>query len=254
MCSRLSPAAELSNAVAGRSGQPYSDGIPGSRDVGAGHPLLQTAGAIVQIENSFMVPADIETAWQTLLDIEAIVPCMPGATLISLDGDSFVGSVKVKLGPVAMTYEGTANFEERNATSHTARIRGTGKETRGTGTAQALITTVMVAQAPDRTRVDVTTELTITGKAAQFGRGVMQDVASRLVDQFAGNLEQLIASRSTSAEPGQDGAGVAAPPPIKAADSIDLMATAGAPILKRVIPVIAVVIVAAGLLWWLIAR
>lgn len=203
----------------------------------------------MQIENSFMVPADITTAWQTLLDIEAIVPCMPGATLISLDGDSFVGSVKVKLGPVAMTYEGKATFETKDPASHTARIRGIGKETRGTGTAQALITTVMVAEAPDRTRVDVTTDLTITGKAAQFGRGVMQDVAGRLVDQFAGNLELLIASRSTST--GGDDAGT---PPIKAADSIDLMATAGAPVLKRVIPVVAVVIVAAGLLWWLIAR
>lgn len=217
---------------------------------------MRMAGATVQLENSFIVPADIATAWRTLLDIEAIVPCMPGATLISLDGDAFVGSVKVKLGPVAMTYEGTATFETKDEQSHTARIRGTGKETRGTGTAQALITTVMIPEAADRTRVDVTTELTITGKAAQFGRGVMQDVAGRLVDQFAGNLEQLIASQSGAGSSSSDavGSGASAPPAIKAADSIDLMATAGAPVLKRVIPVVAVVLVAAGLIWWLIAR
>lgn len=206
----------------------------------------------MQLENSFIVPADIETAWRTLLDIEAIVPCMPGATLLSLDGDTFVGSVKVKLGPVAMTYEGTASFVSKDAQQHTATIQGTGKETRGTGTAQALITTAMVAESADRTRVDVTTELTITGKAAQFGRGVMQDVAGRLVGQFAGNLEQLIASRSQTAD-GPSSQAVSAPT-IKAADSIDLMSTAGAPVLKRLIPVLAVVIVGAGLVWWLIAR
>jgi len=202
-----------------------------------------------------MVPADIDGAWLTLLDIEAIVPCMPGATLLTLEGDSFTGSVKVKLGPVAMTYEGLATFVTKDPATHTATIQGTGKETRGTGTAQALITTVMVPDGPDRTRVDVTTELTITGKAAQFGRGVMQDVAGRLVDQFAGNLEQLMSARSASSSaPDVSGTPAATPPPIKAADSIDLMATAGAPILKRVIPAIAVLLIVVGGIWWFIAK
>ena len=150
----------------------------------------------MQLENSFTVPSDTETAWQTLLNVEAIAPCMPGATLESVDGDDFSGNVKVKLGPVSMVYGGTASFLSKDESRHTAVIKGTGKEKRGTGTAQANVSLVLTAEDDARTRVDVTTDLMITGKAAQFGRGVMQDVASRLVDQFASNLETVIAARS----------------------------------------------------------
>ena len=153
----------------------------------------------MDLSNSFVVPADIDTAWKTLLDVEAIAPCMPGATLESVDGDAFSGSVKVKLGPVNMTYGGKAHFVEKDEVQHRAVIQGTGKETRGSGTASALVTTQLVAEGPDRTRVDVTTDLTVTGKPAQFGRGVMQDVAGRIIDQFSANLEAVIAASGAQA-------------------------------------------------------
>lgn len=208
----------------------------------------------MELQNSFTVPADIDTAWQTLQDVEAIAPCMPGATLESVNGDEFTGNVKVKLGPVAMTYGGQARFVSKDDVNHVAVIEGNGKETRGSGTARALVTTTFTEESADRTRVDVVTELTITGKAAQFGRGVMQDVAGKLVGQFAGNLEQVIAQRGAVAaaeaagEPAPE-----APAPVQAADSINLIGTAGAPVLKRAIPVVIGVVVVVGIVWWIIA-
>ena len=196
----------------------------------------------MNLENSFTVSADVETAWETLLDVEAIAPCMPGATLESVAGDEFTGNVKVKLGPVSMVYGGEACFVSKDYAAHTAIIDGTGKESRGTGTAKANVTIKLVAESFSLTRVDVATELTITGKAAQFGRGVMQDVAGRLVTQFAGNLEQIISARS-------EGAGAAdatAPAPIKTADSVNLLTTAVGPVLKRVVPIVIATVGAIG--------
>ena len=229
----------------------------------------------MQLENSFTVPSDTETAWQTLLNVEAIAPCMPGATLESVDGDDFSGNVKVKLGPVSMVYGGTASFLSKDESRHTAVIKGTGKEKRGTGTAQANVSLVLTAEDDARTRVDVTTDLTITGKAAQFGRGVMQDVASRLVDQFASNLETVIAARSGGTDssaadgPSDDPAGggdsaavgtsegSAAPPasppaPIQQAEALDLGSVAAAPVLKRVVPVAVGIVVVVALIWWVV--
>ena len=209
----------------------------------------------MDLHNSFVVPADIDTAWKTLLDVEAIAPCMPGATLETVEGDSFTGTVKVKLGPVSMTYGGKANFVEKDEATHKAVIQGTGKETRGSGTASALVTTQLIAEGPDATRVEVTTDLTVTGKPAQFGRGVMQDVAGRIIDQFAANLEAVIAGGGSGAESGTtaEGQPAMARPLPQAADSIDLLGTAGAPVLKRAIPVIIGVITVIGIIW-LIAR
>ncbi len=205
----------------------------------------------MDLENSFTVPADVETAWKTLLDVEAITPCMPGATLESVNGDEFTGNVKVKLGPVSMVYGGEARFVSKDDVTHTAIIEGLGKESRGTGTAKANVTIKLAAQDPMVTRVDVTTELIITGKAAQFGRGVMQDVAGRLVTQFAGNLEQVIGARAQAAAGGAD---APAPAPIKTADSINLLGTAGAPILKRVIPVVIGIAVVVGIIIFIASR
>ena len=229
----------------------------------------------MQLENSFTVPSDTETAWQTLLNVEAIAPCMPGATLESVDGDDFSGNVKVKLGPVSMGNGGTASFLSKDESRHTAVIKGTGKEKRGTGTAQANVSLVLTAEDESRTRVDVTTDLMITGKAAQFGRGVMQDVASRLVDQFASNLETVIAARSGGTDssaadgPSDDPAGggdsaavgtsegSAAPPasppaPIQQAEALDLGSVAAAPVLKRVVPVAVGIVVVVALIWWVV--
>lgn len=216
----------------------------------------------MELKNSFTVPADIDTAWKTLLDVEAIAPCMPGATLESVDGDEFSGNVKVKLGPVSMTYGGQAKFLSKDESTHTAVIEGTGKETRGSGTARANVTTAMVSEGPNLTRVDVTTDLTITGKAAQFGRGVMQDVAGRLVGQFATNLEGVIASRTggASADASQEatsGAVSSEPrivPPPQQAEALDLGSVAMGPVLKRAIPAVIVVVAVVAIIWVIASR
>jgi uncharacterized protein len=214
----------------------------------------------MELQNSFTVPSDIDTAWKTLLDVEAIAPCMPGATLESVNGDEFSGNVKVKLGPVSMTYGGQARFVSKDEANHTAVIEGTGKETKGTGTAKANVTTMLVAEAPDRTRVDVTTDLMITGKAAQFGRGVMQDVAGKLVTQFATNLGQVIAERGSaqaSPAPAQEATAVsestaqAPATPRQPAEALDLGSVAMGPVLKRIVPVVVVVaVVVVGIVIW----
>ena len=204
----------------------------------------------VELQNSFTVPADVATAWSTLLDVEAIAPCMPGATLESVNGDEFTGNVKVKLGPVSMTYGGEARFLTKDPATHTAVIEGNGKESRGTGTARAVVTCVLTEESPNQTRVDVSTELTITGKAAQFGRGVMQDVAGRLVTQFAGNLGTVISSRAVG-----PGAETAPPTPAPAqAEALDLGSVAAAPVLKRVLPVVIGIVVLVGLVWFIANR
>ena len=208
----------------------------------------------MDLNNSFVVPADIDTAWKTLLDVQAIAPCMPGANLDTVEGDNFTGTVKVKLGPVSMTYSGKARFVEKDEANHRAVIQGTGKETRGSGTASALVTTQLVSEGPDRTRVEVTTDLTVTGKPAQFGRGVMQDVAGRIIDQFAANLEAVIAAGGQPPVVDAGGATSAAPRPLPhTADSIDLLGTAGAPVLKRALPALIGLLAIVGIIW-LIAR
>lgn len=218
----------------------------------------------MELKNSFTVPADMETAWKTLLDVEAIAPCMPGATLESVDGDEFSGNVKVKLGPVAMTYGGQARFVSKDEENHVAVIEGTGKETRGSGTARANVTTALVSEGPNVTRVDVTTDLTITGKAAQFGRGVMQDVAGRLVGQFATNLEALIASRTSDStsqpqsESSADGGAIVetdiVASPVQQAEALDLGSVAMGPVLKRLVPAALVVVAVIAIIWIVASR
>jgi carbon monoxide dehydrogenase subunit G len=156
----------------------------------------------VQLENSFTVPVPIDEAWRVLLDIERIAPCMPGAALDSVTGDDFTGRVKVKLGPINLTYQGKASFVEKDEAAHKAVIDGRGKDQRGNGTAAALITAQLKAEG-DTTRVDVLTDLNITGRPAQFGRGVMTDVGNKLLGQFADKL---------AAQLGAGDAGVTAAP------------------------------------------
>ena len=206
----------------------------------------------MELKNSFTVPADLDTAWNTLLNVEAIAPCMPGATLESVNGDEFSGNVKVKLGPVSMVYGGEARFVSKDSAARVLVIEGTGKEARGPGTAKANVTVEMVAEGVNVTRVDVATDLTITGKAAQFGRGVMQDVAGRLVGQFANNLEELIAGQGAEAPAGEPG-GVAAP--AQPVEALDLGSVAMVPVLNRYgIPVAIAAIVVVGVVWWLASR
>jgi carbon monoxide dehydrogenase subunit G len=204
----------------------------------------------VELEHSFTVPTDIDTAWNTLLDVERIAMCMPGATLISVEGDTFKGEVKIKLGPVTMVFGGTASFVDKDVANHRLVINASGSETKGTSTAQATVTTQLVAESPTLTRVDVNTDLAITGKPAQFGRGVMSDVAGRIIGQFAGNLEGVVAAGSgTGSSANADASAPAAPAP--AADAIDMMEVAGGAVAKKLIPV-ALVVVAAVVAWILL--
>jgi carbon monoxide dehydrogenase subunit G len=138
----------------------------------------------VQLEHTFTVPADVEQAWQVLLDIERIAPCLPGAAIDSVDGDDFTGTVKVRLGPIGLTYKGKASFVEKDAAAHRAVINAQGKDARGNGTANATVTATLTQQGSD-TEVVVHTDLNITGKPAQFGRGVLVDVGNKLIGQFA---------------------------------------------------------------------
>jgi hypothetical protein len=206
----------------------------------------------VELEHSFTVPADIDTAWNTLLDVERIAMCMPGATLISVEGDTFKGEVKIKLGPVTMVFGGTASFVDKDVANHRLVINASGSETKGTSTAQATVTTQLVAESPTLTRVDVNTDLAITGKPAQFGRGVMSDVAGRIIGQFAGNLEGVVAAGSgTSNATSSDSSATSAAMPAPAADAIDMMEVAGGAVAKKLIPV-ALVVVAVVVAWILL--
>jgi carbon monoxide dehydrogenase subunit G len=154
----------------------------------------------VQLENSFTVPVPIEEAWRVLLDIERIAPCMPGAALDSVTGDDFTGRVKVKLGPINLTYQGKASFVEKDEAAHKAVIDARGKDQRGNGTAAATITANLKSEGSN-TRVDVLTDLNITGRPAQFGRGVMTDVGNKLLGQFADKLAAQLGEGGTAPEP-----------------------------------------------------
>ncbi len=138
----------------------------------------------MQLENSFSVPLPVDEAWPVLLDLERIAPCMPGAALDSVSGDDFTGQIKVKLGPINLTYQGKGSITEKDAAAHRAVIEARGKDQRGNGTAAAVITATLVPEGAG-TRVLVVTDLTITGRPAQFGRGVMTDVGDKMLGQFA---------------------------------------------------------------------
>ena len=139
----------------------------------------------MRLDHEFTVPVPAAQAWPVLLDIDRIAPCMPGATITKVDGDDFEGTVKVKVGPITVTYGGTASFLEKDEAQRIAVIEARGKETRGSGTANARITAQLFDNGDDSTRVAVVTDLSITGKPAQFGRGVMNDVGNKLLGQFA---------------------------------------------------------------------
>jgi carbon monoxide dehydrogenase subunit G len=152
----------------------------------------------MELEHSFTVPVPEDRAWDVLLDVERVAPCMPGATLQSIDGDEIHGTIKVKVGPISMTYQGTAHFTERDPAEHVITLEATGKETRGAGTASAKVRSMLEA-AGDQTHVVVHTSLNVTGKPAQFGRGVMAEVGGKLVGIFADNLAAMLAAEPAAA-------------------------------------------------------
>jgi carbon monoxide dehydrogenase subunit G len=154
----------------------------------------------VELTNEFTVAAPIEQAWALLLDIERLGPCMPGAEVTSFDGEAFTGTVRVKLGPVNQTYGGKGRFVSRDPDSHTVVVEASGKDKRGSGTAAATVTGSLHA-VEGGTRVHVVTDLHITGPAAQFGRGMIADVAGKLTGQFAACLADELARSSPPAAP-----------------------------------------------------
>src|SRR5919112_6622911 len=168
----------------------------------------------MHLNHEFVVPVPVQQAWDVLLDVERIAPCLPGATVESVEGDSFAGRVKVKVGPITVTYRGTATFVHRDEAAGRATIRAEGREARGSGTAAATVEAVLHDEG-ERTRVTLDTELAITGRPAQFGRGVMVDVSNKLLGMFADCLEQtLAADQATPAAVSSEPAAVPAAAPV----------------------------------------
>jgi len=176
----------------------------------------------MKLEHEFRVPVPISQAWDVLLDVERIAPCMPGATVESFDGETVNGRVKVKVGPIQVTYSGTARFIEKNEPGRRVTLDASGKEARGSGTAKATIVAVLQDDGDSATKVSVTTDLAITGKPAQFGRGVMVEVGNKLLGRFADCLaEQIGMGSSGDAEASGTADGPAADAPAAASTADD---------------------------------
>ncbi|MGO9778241.1 MAG: SRPBCC family protein [Streptosporangiaceae bacterium] len=167
----------------------------------------------MELDHSFTVPVPPDQAWDVLLDVQKIAPCMPGAQVDGVEGDDVAGRLKVRVGPVSLTYKGTASFTDRDAAERSILVEASGKEMRGAGTASA---TVRAALSPDNgsgdesTLVTMHTTLNVTGRPAQFGRGVIAEVGSRLIDKFADNLAQQLTGGGPAAEAPLAGAAVPA--------------------------------------------
>ena len=144
----------------------------------------------MELTHTFTVPATLDETWAAFNDIASVAGCFPGASVTSVEGDSFTGSAKVKLGPIALVYAGSGTFVEKDEAAHRMVIEAKGKDKRGNGTAGATVTASMVGAGESETEITVLTDLSITGKPAQFGRGVMQDVSDKLLGQFVACLEQ----------------------------------------------------------------
>ncbi len=220
-----------------------------------------------QLINEFTVNRPIEEAWPLITDLELIAPCLPGAELQEVEGDTYRGVVKVKLGAISSQFKGEAHFVERDDTAYRAVIKGAGRDTGGRGNASAEITAQAESLSPTSTRVAVTTDLHITGKVAQFGRGIMGDVSSKLMSQFADNLNTMIDEQgltaptaagatsddeATDEAPTTDSAAAESvtPAPMQvrkiegpATEPIDLMEVGGSSILKRVAPAVIAIVV-----------
>jgi carbon monoxide dehydrogenase subunit G len=152
----------------------------------------------VELQHTFTVPIPVDQAWTAFNDLEGIAPCFPGAQITSVDGDDFTGLAKVKLGPISLQYTGSGRFVERDESAYRAVIEASGKDKRGNGTAAATITARLEEEGPG-TRVVVDTDLKITGRPAQFGRGVITDVGNKLLDQFATCLSQRLGQPEAAA-------------------------------------------------------
>jgi uncharacterized protein len=214
----------------------------------------------MEITDSFRVSTPIDATWKVMLDIEGIAPCLPGAQLQEVEGDEYRGIVKVKVGPITAQYKGAARLAEIDEANRRIVIDASGRDTRGQGNAKATIVVTMTPEGAG-TKVDVATDLSITGKVAQFGRGVLVDVSSKLMGQFVENIERDVLTSAGGGDtshaggpyeqalesvPGiaaENGSAVAAaaagPRRIDSPDvePVDLLDVAGAPLTKRLVPI-----------------
>jgi len=232
----------------------------------------------MRLEHDFGVDAELTTAWPLLLDLERIAPCMPGAQLQEVEGDEYRGIVKVKVGPITAQYRGAARVVEADEATRRVVLHAEGRDTRGQGNAAADIVATLTADGA-RTQVHVDTDLNVTGKVAQFGRGVMADVSAKLMDQFVACLSTTIldaGDRPATGDAGDTGAAAdpptgpspaasaAAPPAAPSsgprriaaaeAEAVDLVRAAGGAVAKRVVPLLAAAIVVVGVVVWLVTR
>ena len=204
----------------------------------------------MDLNHEFIVNVPVNDAWTILTDLERIAPCLPGAQLTEIEGDIYRGQVKIKVGPIVAQFKGQASFVTRDDLAHTASLKGEGRDTTGKGNASAIITAQLTSVTPTSTKCTVVTNLTISGKVAQFGRGALADVSDKLLAQFSENLNQLITSAPATATTTATAVASASPdasPEIRKIESaevapLDLLGTAGAPILKRAIPVVVALI------------
>lgn len=236
----------------------------------------------MRLDHEFTVPAPIGEVWQAVVDPERVAPCMPGATLTKVEGDKFSGTVKVKLGPISLLYKGNGEFLEKDDAAHKVTIKASGKDSRGSGTAAATVT-LTLTEAEGGTHGSVATDLSITGKPAQFGRGLISEVGGKILDTFAGCLSGKLAPEAEpapAAEPVPEPAAASEPvvkpapavkpapttaeintdpkpaserPPLRSVpaapetEAIDLLDYAGQSVLKRLAPVLVAIAAVVGL-------
>ena len=209
----------------------------------------------MELKNDFHVSVPIDVAWRVLTDLERIAPCMPGAELQEVEGDEYRGIVKVKVGPISAQYKGSARFVEKDDDQHRAVLLAEGRDSRGQGNASATVTAIATPD-PDGTTVSIVTELSITGKVAQFGRSVMGDVSTKMLGEFADRLEADVLSQGSGSEPDEPVTDAAVerkttaeesePSPVRTihsapAEPVDLLGTAGPSVLKRLVPLVTAV-------------
>ena len=222
----------------------------------------------MDLNHEFTVAVPVEDAWRILTDVERIAPCLPGAQLQEIEGDTYRGIVKVKVGPIQAQFKGQANFIERDDVAYRVVLKGEGRDTTGKGNASAVITAELTSLDASSTGVKVLTDLSVTGKVAQFGRGAMADISDKLLAQFVVNLNTLIATDDTpAAAPAEapqsthadevpvETTAVATESGIRKidapeAEALDLLSVSGGILIKRALPVVA--IVAAVVIWLLV--
>ena len=203
----------------------------------------------MDLNHEFAVNVPIDQAWQILTDLERIAPCLPGAQLTEIEGDTYRGQVKIKVGPILAQFKGQASFVSRDDNAHKATLKGEGRDTTGKGNASAMITAELTSITPTSTKCTVHTDLSISGKVAQFGRGALADVSDKLLAQFSENLNQLIAASPAIEQPtaqvAVEATATSEPqqPVIRKIEGpevapLNLLDTAGSTIAKRAIPAV----------------